>query len=97
MLVLSRKSGERIVIGEGIVVEIKRIAGNRVTLGLVAPRGMRILRGELQEAASAFRESGREAPHEAEATSEAACNCLRSSAAEDEPLRTSPQLAVASA
>jgi carbon storage regulator CsrA len=56
MLVLSRKSGERIHIGEDIVVEIRRIAGNRVTLALRAPRDVRILRGELEAAAKAFDE-----------------------------------------
>lgn len=56
MLVLSRKTGERIHIGEDIVVEIRRIAGNRVTLALEAPRDVRILRGELQMPAREFRE-----------------------------------------
>ena len=32
MLVLSRKVGERIHVGDNIVLEIRRIAGNRVTL-----------------------------------------------------------------
>jgi carbon storage regulator len=56
MLVLSRKSGERIHIGENITIEIRRVAGNRVTLALEAPRDVRILRGELQQAAHEFRD-----------------------------------------
>jgi len=60
MLVLSRKTGERIHIGENIVVEIRRIAGNRVTLALEAPRDVRILRGELQAPAREFREPSAE-------------------------------------
>ncbi len=36
MLVLSRKVGERIHVGDNIVLEIRRIAGNRVTLALEA-------------------------------------------------------------
>ncbi len=55
MLVLSRKVGERIHVGENIVLEIRRIAGNRVTLALDAPRDVRILRGELEQAAREFR------------------------------------------
>jgi carbon storage regulator CsrA len=55
MLVLSRKVGERIHVGENIVLEIRRIAGNRVTLALDAPRDVRILRGELEQAAKEFR------------------------------------------
>jgi carbon storage regulator len=54
MLVLSRKVGERIHVGENITLEIRRIAGNRVTLALEAPRDIRILRGELEAAARAF-------------------------------------------
>ena len=62
MLVLSRKVGERIHVGDNIVLEIRRIAGNRVTLALDAPRNVRILRGELEEAAREFRtmENGHE-------------------------------------
>jgi carbon storage regulator len=55
MLVLSRKVGERIHVGENVVLEIRRIAGNRVTLALDAPRDVRILRGELEAAAREFR------------------------------------------
>lgn len=54
MLVLSRKVGERIHIGDNITLEIRRIAGNRVTLALDAPRNVRILRGELELAAREF-------------------------------------------
>ena len=55
MLVLSRKVGERIHVGDNITLEIRRIAGNRVTLALEAPRNVRILRGELEQAAREFR------------------------------------------
>ena len=54
MLVLSRKVGERIHVGDNVVLEIRRIAGNRVTLALDAPRHVRILRGELEAAAREF-------------------------------------------
>ena len=58
MLVLSRKVGERIHVGDDIVLEIRRIAGNRVTLALDAPRHVRILRGELEAAAREFHGTG---------------------------------------
>lgn len=57
MLVLSRKIGERIHIGDNITIEIRRVAGNRVTLALDAPRTVRILRGELNQAAREFRDA----------------------------------------
>jgi carbon storage regulator len=65
MLVLSRKVGERIHVGDNIVLEIRRIAGNRVTVALDAPRDVRILRGELEGPAREFRDA---TPHCEEAT-----------------------------
>ena len=47
MLVLSRKVGEKLIIDGNITVEVVRIQGNRITLGLVAPADVKILRGEL--------------------------------------------------
>ena len=47
MLVLSRKIGEKVVIGDGIVLVVKRILGQRVTFGIEAPQSVRIVRGEL--------------------------------------------------
>jgi carbon storage regulator CsrA len=49
MLVLSRKVGEKLVIDGNIIVEVVRIQGNRITLGLVAPADVKILRGELNQ------------------------------------------------
>ena len=47
MLVLSRKSGERILIGDNVAVTIVRIGPNTVRLGIDAPRDMNIVREEL--------------------------------------------------
>ena len=47
MLVLSRKPGERIFIGEQVAVTIVRIGPNTVKLGIEAPREMNIVREEL--------------------------------------------------
>ncbi|XZE20501.1 carbon storage regulator [Pirellulaceae bacterium SH449] len=49
MLVLSRKVGDKVVIDGNITVEVVKINGNRVTLGIEAPASVRILRGELRE------------------------------------------------
>jgi carbon storage regulator CsrA len=54
MLVLSRKVGERIHIGNDVFVEVRRVSGNRVTLAVNAPKSVRILRGELVEATHEF-------------------------------------------
>jgi len=47
VLVLSRKVGEEIVIGEGIRVRVLSIQGNQIRLGFVAPRDVQIHRQEL--------------------------------------------------
>ena len=49
MLVLSRRVGEKLVIGEEIVVTINRVAGQRVSLGVEAPPHVRIVRAELAQ------------------------------------------------
>jgi carbon storage regulator len=47
MLVLSRKTGEKIRIGENVTVTIVRIGPNNVRLGIDAPRDLNIVREEL--------------------------------------------------
>jgi len=47
MLVLSRKLGETIVIGDDIVVRVASVQGNRVKLAIEAPQSRRIMRGEI--------------------------------------------------
>jgi carbon storage regulator len=47
MLALSRKPGERIVIGNGITLTVVEVRGNRVRLAFDAPEQVRILRAEL--------------------------------------------------
>lgn len=47
MLVLTRKLGQSIHIGEGIVLEIVRVGPQTVRIGITAPSDVRIVRGEL--------------------------------------------------
>ena len=49
MLVLSRKHGESIVIGEGIKVQVVAVNGKVVRLGIEAPREIPVHRSELYE------------------------------------------------
>jgi carbon storage regulator len=48
MLVLSRKVGERIWIGEDISITVVRITGGGVRLGIDAPSEMPVVREELK-------------------------------------------------
>ncbi len=49
MLVLSRKAGEKILIGNDIIVTVVRLAGGRVKLGVDCPRSRRVMREELDQ------------------------------------------------
>ncbi len=48
MLVLSRREGEALRIGDSIVLTVQRIKGNRVTIGLEGPDHVRFVRVELE-------------------------------------------------
>jgi len=48
MLVLSRKIGERVLIGDRIVVTVLEVKGRQVRLGFEAPPDVPIWRGELE-------------------------------------------------
>ena len=50
MLILSRRVGESITIGDDIVVTVVAISGNQIRLGIGAPREVRVLRDEIYQA-----------------------------------------------
>jgi carbon storage regulator len=49
MLVLTRREGERILIGENISVTVVRIMGEGVRIGIEAPANVSVIRSELKE------------------------------------------------
>lgn len=49
MLTITRHPGERIMIGDDIVVEIVEVSGTTVRVGISAPREVAIFREELWE------------------------------------------------
>ncbi len=49
MLVLSRKQGERLHIGDEIVISVLEVNGRRVRIGIEAPHELRVIRGELRD------------------------------------------------
>lgn len=50
MLVLTRKAGERVLIGDDIVITVLETRGDGIRVGVEAPRGVRIQRGEIVQA-----------------------------------------------
>ncbi|OWK42317.1 carbon storage regulator [Fimbriiglobus ruber] len=57
MLVLTRKVGEEIIIGNGIRVQITAVKGDRVKVGIVAPPHIRVDRAEVAERIREFAEA----------------------------------------
>jgi carbon storage regulator len=49
MLVLSRKSGESIVIGNDVVITILEVRGGQIRIGVDAPRNLAVHRAEIYE------------------------------------------------
>ena len=50
MLVLTRKVGEKLVIGDEIVVQVLSVSGDQVKIGIQAPSSIPIHRNEIYEA-----------------------------------------------
>jgi carbon storage regulator len=52
MLVLTRRVGQAIRIGQNVELRVVRIEGDRVVLGIAAPRHVAVVRSELVEQVS---------------------------------------------
>ena len=60
MLILQRKEGESLLIGDEVEVTVLAVEAGRVRLAIQAPRSVPILRSELKVAAQANREAADE-------------------------------------
>lgn len=60
MLILQRKAGESVFIGEEIEISVLSVDAGRVRLAIQAPKSVSILRSELKSAAATNREAADE-------------------------------------
>ena len=60
MLILQRKEGESLHIGDDVEITVLAVEAGRVRLAIQAPRSVAILRSELKIAAEANREAAEE-------------------------------------
>jgi carbon storage regulator len=74
MLVLSRRTGESIAIGDGIVVTVLEVRGDVVRVGVDAPRSVAVHRAEVL---AELESSNREAASPSEANVEALTKAVR--------------------
>jgi carbon storage regulator len=50
VLIITRKPGEKIMLGDDVVVHVMEIVGNSVRVGIQAPRSLPVYREEISEA-----------------------------------------------
>jgi carbon storage regulator len=50
MLIITRRPGEKIMVGEDIVVHVMELVGNSVRVGIEAPRSVPVYREEIWNA-----------------------------------------------
>jgi carbon storage regulator len=50
MLIITRRPGEKIMLGDDIVVEVIEVSGSSVRIGIDAPRSVRVFREEIWRA-----------------------------------------------
>jgi carbon storage regulator len=86
MLVLTRKYGEQIVIGEDIVLTVMEGPGGAVRIGIEAPRGVKITRAEVLAAVKAENRAAAAATDGAEGSLLAALGALSGPAAPGGPV-----------
>lgn len=60
MLILQRKEGESLLIGDEVEVTVLAVEAGRVRLAIQAPRSVTILRSELKRAVQTNREAAEE-------------------------------------
>ena len=64
MLVISRKLGESIMLGDDIEIKIAEVSGERIKLAIDAPREVLVLRKELHETNLLNQQANRQLPKE---------------------------------
>jgi len=69
VLILTRRPGERVVIGEDIFVSVMSVSGHSVRLGIEAPGGVPIYREEIWQAVRDENRAAADAGSDADAVS----------------------------
>jgi carbon storage regulator len=62
MLIITRRPGERIMLGDDVIFEIMEIVGNQVRVGIKAPRSIPVYREEIWAAVKAENQAAAAAP-----------------------------------
>jgi carbon storage regulator len=57
MLIITRRPGEKVMLGDDIVIEVIEVSGSSVRIGIDAPKSVRVYREELWRAVKAENEA----------------------------------------
>ena len=64
MLIITRRAGERIMVGDDVVFEVMEVVGNSVRIGISAPRSVAVYREEIYSAVRDENRAAADAPAE---------------------------------
>jgi carbon storage regulator len=57
MLIITRRPGERVMLGDDVVIEVIEVSGSSVRIGIAAPKSVPVYREELWKAVKAENEA----------------------------------------
>ena len=77
MLVLTRKPGQSIMIGDGVEVQVLSVAGEKVRLGITAPRDVSIFRNEVYDRIESENRAAGDDDDDGEGANDAVANALQ--------------------
>jgi carbon storage regulator len=86
MLVLTRKPGEKILLGDDIVITVLDSRGDSIRIGIDAPRGVKIQRDEVVRAVTEANLAAAETVPDAEAIMKASLGLLAAAPPAPAPL-----------
>ena len=61
MLIITRRAGEKIRVGDDVVIEVMEVTGSTVRVGIAAPKSIPVYREELWKAVKAENEAAAKA------------------------------------
>jgi carbon storage regulator len=62
VLIITRRAGERIMVGDDVVIEVMEMIGNSVRIGISAPRAVPVYREEIYTAVRDENQAAADAP-----------------------------------
>ncbi len=62
MLIITRRAGEKIRVGDDVVIEVMEVTGSTVRVGIAAPKSIPVYREEIWAAVTAENAAAAQAP-----------------------------------